>query len=366
MLVRYVKAGENQAEELAKIYTLEEHGIKRDLIDYDAVKVINRLRNHGYQAYIVGGAVRDLLIGRRPKDYDVVTDAHPGKIHKIFWNSRIIGRRFRLVHVYAGAKILEVSTFRSSDLSKRNSFGTMREDAIRRDFSCNGLYYCPEREQIFDYVGGFEDVRDREIVPILPLETIFLDDPVRIIRAVRYAMITGFTIGRLLKRHITRDGAALQGVSSSRLTEEVLKIVKSGKSEQIFSFLLRYNLLPFILPELAKELNLSGRPLLNRKRKNSFFLSLKKMDRKVKGKKETPVGEMLASLVANFMEIREFTSREEKEQQYKEVFRKIKKMIQPITPPNKDVEEALRLLYVWRGLSPPKKKRYGKAPRKKR
>lgn len=365
MLVRYIKNGDSRTEELAKIYTLQEHGIKRSYIDRDAEKIIHRLTNHGYQAFIVGGAVRDLLLGRKPKDFDIVTDAHPGKIHKIFWNSRIIGRRFRLVHVYSGNKITEVSTFRCSDLTKSNAFGTMKEDVVRRDFSFNALYYSPEQEYLYDYVGGFDDIIDKKICPIMPVDRIFIDDPVRIIRAVRYGMITGFSLTGKLLKHLREDAAGLRQISSSRLTEEIIKILQSGKSEKIFEFFIRYDILGYILPNMHAILS-DGPSFFEKLRRRKHLLeNLRELDRKIQRQQELPKGETFTAWVKSFISINAKSSREELEAQYKDVFHRIKYIIKPITPPNKDVEQAVRNIFRSCGLSPPKKRRYGKARRKK-
>ncbi len=365
MLVRYSKAGAQEPEELAKIYTLEEHGIKRERIEYDARRIIHRLKSHGFQAFIVGGAVRDLLNGRKPKDFDIVTDAHPSRIHKIFWDSRIIGRRFRLVHVYTGKKVMEVSTFRSSDLSKHNAFGTMKEDVMRRDFSFNALYYCPEKEYLYDYVGGYDDILDKKLRPILPLDRIFIDDPVRVIRAVRYSMITGFSITGKFKKSLRRDAQELQQIPSSRLTEEIIKILYSGKAEKTFRFLLRYEILSYLLPHMHELLTRSKRGAETRKLKRTFFERLRKLDKEYFQSNEQNKGKIFATFTGGFINLRKELSREEMETQYKEAFRTVKYLIKPITPPNKDIEQAVRIMFKDRGLSPPKRRRYGKARRKK-
>ena len=150
MLFRYSADAKGRPVKKAIIYTKDEHSISPQKIDPDALFIVKQLHSHGYDAYIVGGAVRDLLVQKEPKDFDIVTDATPSKIKKIFRNSRIIGRRFRLVHVFFGPKIFEVSTFRSiSDGSVGNSFGTMDEDALRRDFTLNALYYDPLKDVWF-------------------------------------------------------------------------------------------------------------------------------------------------------------------------------------------------------------------------
>lgn len=360
MLVRYLKTPEGKTEELARIYTFEEHGIKIQYIDQDARKIIHRLVTHGFKAYIVGGAVRDLLIGRRPKDFDIVTDAHPGRIRKIFWNSRIIGRRFRLVHVYADDKILEVSTFRAADSTPNNTFGTMKEDVIRRDFTMNALYYDPDTQQLYDYVGGFQDILEKKIQPIIPLETIFKDDPVRIIRIIRYAAITGFPIRRRLSRQIKADRGLLRGVSNSRLTEEVLKILQSGKSERIFNSMFKFEITEDILPEIHRASE-ERKPL-----KIRLLGSLRKLDRDVRKYSTLGKSEMITAVSKDYVE-EAVDWEEDPETVYKEVFRQIKQFISPITPPNKDVEQAVRGMFKARGVRPPFKKRYKKGqPRPRR
>ncbi len=356
MLVRYIKSEKGATEQLAKIYTVEEHGIKLTAVDFDARKIIHRLANHGYEAFIVGGAVRDLLVGIKPKDFDIVTDAHPGKIRRIFSNSRIIGRRFRLVHVYTRDKITEVSTFRSSDLSRNNAFGTMKEDVARRDFTMNALYYSPETGQLYDYVDGFQDILERKINPILPLDNIFVDDPVRIIRAIRYAALTGFHIPRRVKKAIKRDVGLLDDVSHSRLTEEVLKILQSGKAGRIFELFIKFGVLERILPMIYLE--------IGKKQIKIFLKHLRELDAEIKTKRIVHRGRMLAALAGFAIEL-PVDTQEPAETVYKETIRGIKKIIAPITPPNKEIEYSARYLYRKKGLKPPKKKRYGKSRTKK-
>ncbi|ULQ60030.1 hypothetical protein K7I13_01470 [Brucepastera parasyntrophica] len=173
MLTRYGSDAKGKAVRKASVYTKNEHNINKELIDPDAIRVISLLRNAGHDAYIVGGAVRDLLIGTQPKDFDIVTDAEPSRIRKLFRNSRIIGKRFRLVHIFYGEKIFEVSTFRSlKEGSIGNCFGSMDEDVLRRDFSLNALYYDPIKEQIVDYVNGVNHIRGHRLEPVIPLENI--------------------------------------------------------------------------------------------------------------------------------------------------------------------------------------------------
>ena len=160
MLIRYGTDRKGKPVKKAVIYTKNEHGISFDNVDFDAVMIIRRLKDAGFHSYIVGGAVRDLVTGNSPKDFDIVTDATPSRIKRIFRNSRIIGRRFRIVHIVCGPKIFEVSTFRSNaEGSVGNDFGSMDEDVMRRDFTMNALYYDPIQEQVIDYVGGMRDIK---------------------------------------------------------------------------------------------------------------------------------------------------------------------------------------------------------------
>ena len=202
MLFRYGATENGTIEKKAHIYTQEEHAIDPSLLDADAAWVVRRLRKEGYHAYVVGGAVRDLMVGRSPNDFDVATDAHPQQIRRHFRSARIIGRRFRLVHVYCSKeKYIEVTTFRSqrggttvdAPFEERNNlFGTMEEDAERRDFTVNALYYCPIDRQVIDYVGGVPDIRNRRLRTLVSAEDSFAEDPVRMIRAVKYASLLGF------------------------------------------------------------------------------------------------------------------------------------------------------------------------------
>ncbi|HUX51874.1 MAG TPA: polynucleotide adenylyltransferase PcnB, partial [Spirochaetia bacterium] len=156
MLIRYKKSESGSAVKQAEVYLKEEHNLSPGRIDPDALKIIRRLKNSGHSAYIVGGAVRDLILGNKPKDFDIVTDAAPARIRKLFRNSRIIGKRFRLVHIFFGEKLIEVSTFRAeTSVGFMNVYGEIEEDVKRRDFTVNALYYDPEENTILDYHGGF-------------------------------------------------------------------------------------------------------------------------------------------------------------------------------------------------------------------
>ena len=228
MLVRYKKGDNGKNIAVAKIYNTKEHGIDLKLIDRDALWVVRKLKQSGFEAYIVGGAVRDLLIGCQPKDFDIATSATPRQVQRNFWNARVIGKRFKLVHLFFKDKILEVSTFRSGeDLSKEGTslYGTVDQDAKRRDFTLNSLYYDPTDGQLYDFNDALIDIKKKRIRSILELPASFIEDPVRMIRAVKYSVTTNFSLQGQIKRAIKKYPRQLSLVSTSRLTEEVGKII---------------------------------------------------------------------------------------------------------------------------------------------
>jgi poly(A) polymerase len=262
LLFRYGATENGTIEKKAHIYTQSEHGIDPRLVDPDAMWVVRGLRKEGFHVYIVGGAVRDLIVGRVPNDFDVATDAHPHQIRRVFRSARIIGRRFRLVHVYYGReKYIEVSTFRSRSAvgtadnadsrELNNQFGTMEEDADRRDFTINALYYCPIDKQVIDYVGGFQDIQRRRLRTLVSAETSFAEDPVRMIRAVKYASLLGFPVPLSMAGLIKRMRESILTCSRERVTEEVYKILSSGLAGDILELSHRLRLFEVIFPRLA-------------------------------------------------------------------------------------------------------------------
>lgn len=258
MFIRYHRDKNGKLVQQAVVYTEKEHGIARDAIDSDAIKVIERLKEAGFKAFIVGGAVRDLLRGKTPKDFDLVTDAIPARIKKLFRNSRIIGRRFRLVHIYYGDTIFEVSTFRSIvNGSVGNEFGTIDEDVMRRDFTINALYFDPIENIVVDYVGGFNDVREGFLKPIIPLADIFVEDPVRMVRGIKYAITASCSIPPNVQKQIRKDAQMLAGVSPSRMTEEFFKILASGKSAEIIQSLCHFKLFEYFVPRIWEKMEAS-------------------------------------------------------------------------------------------------------------
>lgn len=241
-----------------------QHSISRSLISENALKVLSRLKEAGCASFLVGGCVRDLLLGREPKDFDVVTDARPEEIKKIFHSARLIGRRFRLAHVRFGREIIEVATFRAmpkpdddANVDNRNVFGTQEEDARRRDFTVNALYYDYRDFSVIDYVGGVEDLKRGALRVIGDAEARYREDPVRMLRAVRFAAKLGFNIDPETAEPIRRLGALLQDVSPARMFEEVLKLFHGGSALKTYEMLRSYRLFQYLFPvteaSLAQE-----------------------------------------------------------------------------------------------------------------
>ncbi len=251
------------AETLPVVVAAASLGISLDLISLNARKVMQGLHHQGYAATLVGGGIRDMLVGRRPKDFDIATSAHPEQVRDLFRHSRLIGRRFRLVHVYFGQEMVEVATFRghngaepitSADgmVLRDNVYGDMESDAWRRDFTVNALYYNFADQTIIDYTGGLADLRQQRLTLIGEPEQRFREDPVRMIRAVRFAAKIGFQIEPRCEAAIATMGQLLTAVSSSRLFDEVNKLFLTGHGLASFRLLRRYQLLTRLYPFLTE------------------------------------------------------------------------------------------------------------------
>ncbi len=248
-LIRRLLNKKSAAGGQATILPLRKHGITRDRISPCALKVCEELRAQRFAAFVVGGAVRDLLLGAEPKDYDVATDATPEQVRDVFRRSRIIGRRFRIVHVMCGRETIEVTTFRgqaapamgdedeedddhrksdSGRLLRDNVFGSQFEDAARRDFTVNALYYDPTKQEVWDYLHGMDDLKRGVMRIIGDAETRYREDPVRMLRAVRLAAKLGFKLDAATQKPIRALAGLLQDVPKSRLFDEMLKLFHSG------------------------------------------------------------------------------------------------------------------------------------------
>lgn len=253
----------------------EQHAISRKDISENALKVLYRLNKAGYEAYLVGGGVRDLLLGKKPKDFDVTTNATPDQVRKLFRNCRLVGRRFRLAHVMFGPEIIEVATFRGHHedheadrttsqrgqngmLLRDNIFGSIEEDAQRRDFTINSLYYSVADFTVRDYVGGMRDLQEGVIRLIGNPETRYREDPVRMLRAVRFAAKLGMGISPETAEPIPRLAALINDVPPARLFEESLKLLQAGYGFDTYTLLREYHLFQPLFPTICRYFTEKG------------------------------------------------------------------------------------------------------------
>jgi len=254
-----------------RILERAEHPISRRNIDHNVLKVLYRLINAGYVAYLVGGGVRDLMLDRRPKDFDVGTSAHPQQVRDLFRNSRLVGRRFRLAHVFFGPQNIEVATFRRRSevepqdgdplIRQDNTFGTPEEDALRRDFTVNSLFYDPHTFRVIDFVGGLPDLQARVIRTVSDPDVRMREDPVRMIRAVRFAAKLGFTIEPATCAAIRAHREDLLKSSTPRLIEEIFRTFTAAPPAQALVLMEELGLLEVALPFLSEHLRTSAMPL---------------------------------------------------------------------------------------------------------
>ncbi len=257
-----------------RILTRKEHCISRSQIDKNALKVLYRLHEAGFRACLVGGGVRDLLLGREPKDFDVATDALPDQVRSLFSNCRLIGRRFRLAHVHFGRNIVEVATFRAPHdhaddddeaeveengrIVRDNVYGTLEQDVWRRDFTVNSLYYDISDFSVIDYTGGYEDLQRGVLRLIGDADTRYREDPVRMLRAVRFAAKLGFRLDSESEHAIHALHGLLGEASAARLFDEVLKLLHGGFAHETFELLRHYQLFEHLFPATEAALNAEG------------------------------------------------------------------------------------------------------------
>lgn len=351
MLYRYGTDGKGKLVKKAVVYTKTEHLISNINIDPDALQIISRLRDAGYTAYIVGGAVRDLIVGNKPKDFDIVTDATPSKIKKIFRNSRIIGRRFRLVHVVFGKKIFEVSTFRSNaEGSVGNDFGTIEEDVLRRDFTLNALYYDPLQEQVIDYVGGMKDIKKHVLKPVIDLDRIFVEDPVRMLRAIKYSATTHAKMSRSLRHKIISSASLLSQISPSRLTEELLKIINNTYAYEIISEALETDLFMYLQPSAT------GLIYENKKYEKDYMQSIKELSLLNKTNPEVRLGKKMIFLIRDFVyQLTDWEKEIEAKTPFSELYGKTwaecRNFVLPMNPVRRELEFAVKQTLIDLGVS---------------
>ena len=253
------------------VYARPDHCISRKNIDPDALKVLYRLDSLGYTAYLVGGGVRDLLMGRKPKDFDVGTSAKPAEVKRAFRNCFLIGRRFRLAHVRFGDKVIETATFRQNSQTvgeiiehaaegplEDNTFGTPETDAYRRDFTVNGLFYNIKDFSVIDWVGGVQDIRRKVIRAIGDPDIRFQEDPVRMMRAIKFSSRLGFRIERKTAAAMRRHHSCIRNAALPRVCEEVFRLFPYGKSAEAFRQMYSCGMLGDLLPELARFIDGDG------------------------------------------------------------------------------------------------------------
>lgn len=256
-----------------KLISEDEHKIPRRHLDDNALKVAYRLQDAGFQGYLVGGCIRDLLLKKRPKDFDVATDAHPEEAADLFRRARLIGRRFKLVHVRFGRDLIEVATFRASHdnqaenaegeqgkqcdsgmILRDNVYGTIEDDALRRDFTVNALYYCPKDHCVYDFANGYEDLQKGILRMIGDPEARYKEDPVRMLRAARFAAKLDFSIEQQSEAPIRTLAPMLKRIAPARLFDEVLKLLQSGHAIESYKQLQRLDLFEPLFPQVQKLL----------------------------------------------------------------------------------------------------------------
>ena len=342
MLYRYGSDSKGNLVKKACVYTKDEHLISLSNIDPDALQIISRLRDAGCTSYVVGGAVRDLIVGNKPKDFDIVTDATPSKIKRVFRNSRIIGRRFRLVHVVFGNKIFEVSTFRSNaEGSVGNEFGTIEQDVLRRDFTINALYYDPLQEHVIDYVGGMKDIKKHILRPVISIDTIFVEDPVRMLRAIKYSATTHAKMSYQLRRKIRNSADLLSQVSPSRLTEELLKILNSSFAYEIVREALETDLYIYLQPSATALI------YEDKNFEKKYLESIKQLGELNKEASDVRLGKKLQFIIQDFigtltdwkMEIQTKTSANEL---FAKTWKQCRNFVLPMNPVRKELEFAVK------------------------
>ncbi|WP_144372656.1 polynucleotide adenylyltransferase PcnB [Vogesella urethralis] len=292
-------AGISRNKPKPRVLSLAQHGVRRDALSQAALRVVSRLQESGHSAYVVGGAVRDLLLGVSPKDFDVATSATPEEVHHLFRRSRIIGRRFRIVHVMMGPETIEVTTFRGGEVGKTNetgrimadnTYGSQIEDAQRRDFTVNALFYNPTDETIIDYHHGVKDLQARKLVMIGQPARRYQEDPVRMLRAVRLAAKLGFEIDEHTRKPIAAHAHLLKNEPPARLFDELLKLLHSGHAYACLKKLRDEGLSRGIFPLLDAVMDEEGG-------EGFLQLALASTDERIRADKPVSVGFMLAALL---------------------------------------------------------------------
>ena len=362
-------ATETETEDVnAVVVDRSSHSISRRRIPENVLKVLYRLHRSGYRAYLCGGSVRDLILNREPKDFDIATDAHPGEIRRLFRNSRIIGRRFRLVHVIFQDMIVEVSTFRreperSNDdenvellITNDNTFGSPLQDARRRDFTMNALFYNIADFSVIDYVGGLEDMDRRHVRVIGNPDIRFREDPVRMMRAIEFASRLGFEIESATYAAILQHKNEILKASPPRVSEEILELLRRGWSRGAIRLMVDSALLEPLLPEVYRA--------IKGERAAYFWKMLEVLDRTVQSGRKISDAVLLSVMLLPFVidELELEEQRRSGRMRIGEVLVFIRDLIQPVCArmslpagTRHQIEQALETL--WRLLEPPSDRR---------
>jgi poly(A) polymerase len=354
--------------ENAVVVDRSSHSISRRRIPENVLKVLYRLHRSGYRAYLCGGSVRDLLMNRTPKDFDVATDAHPAEIRRLFRNSRIIGRRFRLVHIIFQDMIVEVSTFRrepertSGDenaellITDDNTFGSPLQDAKRRDFTINALFYNIADFSVIDFIGGLTDLDQKKVRVIGDPDIRFREDPVRMMRAIEFASRLDFDIETETYKAILRHRQEILKASPHRVSEEILELLRRGWSRGAFRLMVDSGLLEPLLPEVFRAIAGDRAPY--------FWKMLEVLDRTVQSARKIPDAVLLSVLLLPWVidELEHEEQRRSGRMRIGEVLVFIRDLIQPICArmalpagTRHQIEQALETL--WRLLEPPADRR---------
>ncbi len=353
----------------AVVVDRSDHPISRREIPENVLKVLYRLHRSGYRAYLCGGSVRDLLMNREPKDFDIATDAHPAEIRRLFRNSRIIGRRFRLVHVIFQGMVVEVATFRREPergaaaeetddilVTDDNTFGSPLQDARRRDFTMNGLFYNIADFAVIDYVGGLDDIEARRVRVIGDPDVRFREDPVRMMRAIEFASLLGFEIEPATYDAIVRHRAEILKASAPRVSEEILELLRRGWSQGAFRLMVSSRLLEPLLPEVYTAVANDRAPY--------FWKMLEVLDRTVQSGRKVSDPVLLSVLLLPW--IMEELEREEKRRESRMRIGEVLIFVRDLTTPicarmalaagtRHQIEQAIETL--WRLLEPPADRR---------
>ncbi len=295
------------------VLSRSQHSVSRQLLSPSALKVLYRLNKSGYDAYLVGGGVRDILLGLKPKDFDIATNATPDEIKALFRNCRLIGRRFRLAHIVFGREIIEVATFRGhhdgaseqekscNKISKQsehgmllrdNIYGTIDEDAERRDFTINALYYSTKDFKVFDFANGVQDIKDKVIRLIGDPETRYREDPVRMLRAIRFATKLDMQISPETSAPIKKLASLMANIPTARMFEEFLKMFFSGKAVANYKQLRSYNLFTYFFPAVEQELNKNNLLL-----EHFIMLAMKNTDKRINNEQRVTPAFLFAAML---------------------------------------------------------------------